>query len=281
MPLNLQPLPLESNCHRIAIEFSLNFPGTAIELSTEFRILTSSVKNHQQQLDEQLNALKNSIVKQLSEKTNQDNLLLSLEMNAQTSSDSSETFSILFSSIERRLFFESKLNEVKQQLSGKEILTPLFLREIALPKTRAGLLFCCASATLPFKSNLIVQQSSPATANNPTLNINQRLLDKALNNAALSAIQNSILPSTLPGNAGLNASSTSPVLGAGNAANSSTSTISSCLQAPNEQDVWICNSDGYVGQVCVLSLSSDPTVTSCNGVCNSRILCIVAVPAYR
>lgn len=209
-------------------------------------------------------------------------------MNAQTSSDSSETFSIIFSSIERRLFFESKLNEIKQQLSGKEILTPLFLREIALPKTRAGLLFCCASATLPFKSNLIniiQQQSSPAAPSNQPLSINQKLLDKAVNNVALSAIQNSILPSTMPGNtaiAGLNASSTSPVLNAalGNAA-SSTSTISSCSQTVNEQDVWICNSDGYVGQVCVLSLSSDPTVTSCNGVCNSRILCIVAVPAYR
>lgn len=45
------------------------------------------------------------------------------------------------------------------------------------------------------------------------------------------------------------------------------------------QDVWVCNSDGYVGQVCVLSLSPEPTVTSCNGVCNARILCIAAVPA--
>lgn len=234
--------------------------------------------------------MKNSIVKQLSEKTNQDNLLLSLEMNAQTSTDSSETFSIIFGSIERRLFFESKLNEVKQQLSGKEILTPLFLREIALPKTRAGLLFCCASATLPFKSNLInnLQQQQNQPLNQP-LNINQKLLDRAVNNAALSAIQNSILPSamhTLPSNpamTALNMSGTSSVLNAalGSAQAASNSTISSCSQAGNEQDVWICNSDGYVGQVCVLSLSSDPTVTSCNGVCNSRILCIVAVPAYR
>ncbi|RZF36300.1 hypothetical protein LSTR_LSTR006805 [Laodelphax striatellus] len=44
------------------------------------------------------------------------------------------------------------------------------------------------------------------------------------------------------------------------------------------QDVWVCNSDGYVGQVCVLSLHPEPQVTSCNGVCNARILCIAAVP---
>lgn len=48
-----------------------------------------------------------------------------------------------------------------------------------------------------------------------------------------------------------------------------------------QKDVWVCNSDGYVGQVCVLSLNHpEPTVTSCNGVCNARILCIASVPGY-
>lgn len=46
-----------------------------------------------------------------------------------------------------------------------------------------------------------------------------------------------------------------------------------------QKDVWVCNSDGYVGQVCVLSLTPEPTVTSCNGVCNARILCVASVPA--
>ncbi|XP_039288297.1 rho guanine nucleotide exchange factor 17 isoform X2 [Nilaparvata lugens] len=50
------------------------------------------------------------------------------------------------------------------------------------------------------------------------------------------------------------------------------------LGGAHAQDVWVCNSDGYVGQVCVLSLHPEPTVTSCNGVCNARILCIAAVP---
>lgn len=48
----------------------------------------------------------------------------------------------------------------------------------------------------------------------------------------------------------------------------------------SQKDVWVCNSDGYVGQVCVLSLTPEPTVTSCNGVCNARILCVASVPAY-
>ncbi|KAK6620794.1 hypothetical protein RUM43_011090 [Polyplax serrata] len=51
------------------------------------------------------------------------------------------------------------------------------------------------------------------------------------------------------------------------------------LNAFNLRDVWVCNSDGYVGQVCVLSLQPEPTVTSCNGVCNARILSIASIPA--
>lgn len=47
------------------------------------------------------------------------------------------------------------------------------------------------------------------------------------------------------------------------------------------KDVWVCNSDGYVGQVCVMSLRPEPNVTSCNGVCNARILCVASVPAYE
>jgi Rho guanine nucleotide exchange factor 17 len=49
----------------------------------------------------------------------------------------------------------------------------------------------------------------------------------------------------------------------------------------DQKDVWVCNSDGYVGQVCVLSLNQpEPTVTSCNGVCNARILCVASVPGF-
>ncbi|XP_022250680.1 rho guanine nucleotide exchange factor 17-like [Limulus polyphemus] len=47
------------------------------------------------------------------------------------------------------------------------------------------------------------------------------------------------------------------------------------------KDVWICNSDGYVGQVYILTLQTEPTLTSCNNVCNARILCIASVPGVK
>lgn len=163
-------------------------------------------------------------------------------MNAQTTTDSSETFTIIFQTIERRLLFESKFTETKQQFFGKEIQTPLFLREIALPKTRSGLLFCCASPTLPFKnSNLINLQH---------LNQVSTSLDKqstAVNNAI--SIQNLILSTTSPihnlqtSTIGLNTNQ--------NTAQNLNQQISSCLSASSSssagtnteisQDVWICN----------------------------------------
>nr|XP_012147901.1 PREDICTED: uncharacterized protein R02F2.2 isoform X1 [Megachile rotundata] len=52
------------------------------------------------------------------------------------------------------------------------------------------------------------------------------------------------------------------------------------VNGQGSRDVWVCNSDGYVGQVCVLSLTPEPPqVTSCNGVCNARILCVAGIPA--
>uniref|UniRef100_A0A2C9K8D3 DH domain-containing protein n=1 Tax=Biomphalaria glabrata TaxID=6526 RepID=A0A2C9K8D3_BIOGL len=48
------------------------------------------------------------------------------------------------------------------------------------------------------------------------------------------------------------------------------------------RDVWVCNSDGYVGHMCLLSLQPEPIVTLNTPVpgCNARILCICAVPAF-
>ncbi|KAK0162159.1 hypothetical protein PV327_008520 [Microctonus hyperodae] len=52
------------------------------------------------------------------------------------------------------------------------------------------------------------------------------------------------------------------------------------INGQGPRDVWVCNSDGYVGQVCVLNLNPEPPqVTSCNGVCNARILCVAGIPA--
>uniref|UniRef100_A0A4W3JM80 Rho guanine nucleotide exchange factor 17 n=1 Tax=Callorhinchus milii TaxID=7868 RepID=A0A4W3JM80_CALMI len=46
----------------------------------------------------------------------------------------------------------------------------------------------------------------------------------------------------------------------------------------NTHEVWVCNSDGYVGQVCLLSVKPVPTVEACIAVCSARIICIAAVP---
>uniref|UniRef100_A0AAV2IYE1 Rho guanine nucleotide exchange factor 17 n=1 Tax=Knipowitschia caucasica TaxID=637954 RepID=A0AAV2IYE1_KNICA len=43
-------------------------------------------------------------------------------------------------------------------------------------------------------------------------------------------------------------------------------------------EVWVCNSDGYVGQVCLLNIKDEPTVEACIAVCSARIICIAAVP---
>jgi len=47
-----------------------------------------------------------------------------------------------------------------------------------------------------------------------------------------------------------------------------------------DREVWVCNSDGYVGHMCLLSLQTEPIVTLNTPVpgCNSRITCICATP---
>lgn len=54
------------------------------------------------------------------------------------------------------------------------------------------------------------------------------------------------------------------------------------LNAGGHRDVWVCNSDGYVGHMCLLSLQPEPIVTLNTPVpgCNARILCIAAVPSH-
>ena len=54
------------------------------------------------------------------------------------------------------------------------------------------------------------------------------------------------------------------------------------LNNNGHRDVWVCNSDGYVGHMCLLSLQPEPIVTLNTPVpgCNARILCIAAVPNH-
>ncbi|XP_076138119.1 rho guanine nucleotide exchange factor 17 [Alosa pseudoharengus] len=49
----------------------------------------------------------------------------------------------------------------------------------------------------------------------------------------------------------------------------------------NTYEVWVCNSDGYVGQVCLLNIRDEPTVEACIAVCSARIICIAAVPGLK
>lgn len=46
-------------------------------------------------------------------------------------------------------------------------------------------------------------------------------------------------------------------------------------------DVWVCNSDGYVGQVCILRMGSQIQPCGSITVCMSRILCISPVPGTK
>jgi hypothetical protein len=46
-------------------------------------------------------------------------------------------------------------------------------------------------------------------------------------------------------------------------------------------DVWICSSDGQVGQICILNTSPELVVSSCNTISNSKIMCMQCVPPYR
>nr|XP_034971270.1 rho guanine nucleotide exchange factor 17 [Zootoca vivipara] len=49
----------------------------------------------------------------------------------------------------------------------------------------------------------------------------------------------------------------------------------------NAYEVWVCNSDGYVGQVCLLSVKKEPIVEACIAVCSARILCMASVPGLK
>ncbi|KAK8749646.1 hypothetical protein OTU49_015465 [Cherax quadricarinatus] len=152
-------------------------------------------------LEESVQEMLAQVQKQLAERHGADSQLMELELTI-TTQESMENLTFMFRSAEKRAMWEEAFNDAKHKLamSADRRPPPEFLSALPIRKTRAGLQFTCATATL-----------------------------------------------------GLN--------------------------AHNLKDVWVCNSDGYVGQVCVLSLQPDPTVACCNGVCNARILSIASIPA--
>lgn len=53
------------------------------------------------------------------------------------------------------------------------------------------------------------------------------------------------------------------------------------LVTSDPNDVWICSTDGQMGQICIINTVPELSVSSYNTVCNSRITCIQCVPPYR
>nr|XP_026696639.1 rho guanine nucleotide exchange factor 17-like isoform X3 [Ciona intestinalis] len=50
--------------------------------------------------------------------------------------------------------------------------------------------------------------------------------------------------------------------------------------SPGTREVWVCNTDGYVGQICFLSIEPETLPTKSITVCNSKICCIAQVPTW-
>ncbi|GFQ99566.1 rho guanine nucleotide exchange factor 17 [Trichonephila clavata] len=172
-----------------------------IHILNQIKDLVGKLSSHHQALEDVVRDLTNGVSKQMLEKQNNDYSLISLEMTI-TTQERVENLTIQFTSPERRAVWSAAFSEAKQRLvisSGRK-LPPELKKAMPIRKTRAGLQFTCAAATL------------------------------------------------------------------------------GCNQQ-GMREVWVCNSDGYVGQVCVLSLMPEPTVMSCNGVCNARILTIASIPA--
>ncbi|XP_045130867.1 uncharacterized protein LOC123515974 [Portunus trituberculatus] len=163
--------------------------------------LSKTLRCSRGSMDEVIQDMITQVQKQLTERQETDSQLMELELTI-TTQEVMENLTFMFSSAEKRAMWEEAFNDAKHKLamSADRRPPPEFVSALPIRKTRAGLQFTCATATL-----------------------------------------------------GLN--------------------------AHNLKDVWVCNSDGYVGQVCVLSLQPDPTVACCNGVCNARILSIASIPA--
>lgn len=51
--------------------------------------------------------------------------------------------------------------------------------------------------------------------------------------------------------------------------------------ANDQNDVWICTTDGQMGQVCIMNTIPELAISSCNTVCSSRISCIQCVPPFH
>ncbi|XP_071444281.1 uncharacterized protein [Hetaerina americana] len=192
--------------------------------------------------------------------------LSQLPLALHTQSGSVETLLAVFLKAEMRASWEEVFLEAKQKLtalSTDTFPTPEFVSPLPIRKTRAGLQFTCAAPTLPSPPPSQKEGTPPPPSNT----------------------RESSLPGktqAAPSDGSVRARAFSSASDIGRSGRNVTVTKGSGSGWPEGGgggEVWVCNSDGYVGQVCVLSLQPEPTVASCNGVCNARILCISAVPA--
>ncbi|KFM71706.1 Rho guanine nucleotide exchange factor 17, partial [Stegodyphus mimosarum] len=87
--------------------------------------------------------------KQLCDKQTADSQLISLELTV-TTQEGVESLTIQFSSPEKRAVWEEAFNSAKQKLalSTDRRPPPEFMHPLPIRKTRAGLQFTCATATL-------------------------------------------------------------------------------------------------------------------------------------
>ncbi|XP_046403591.1 uncharacterized protein LOC124169131 [Ischnura elegans] len=217
-------------------------------------------------LDEVLTDLAAELRRRAAEASAMEAPLSQLPLALHTQSGSVETLLAVFLKAETRASWEEAFLDAKQKLtalSTDSFPTPEFLSPLPIRKTRAGLQFTCAAPTLP-PSSPVVKESTPPP---------------------LSNTRDSSLPGktqTAPSDGSVRGRAFSSASDIGRSGRNVTVTKGSGSGWPEGGgggEVWVCNSDGYVGQVCVLSLQPEPTVASCNGVCNARILCISAVPA--
>lgn len=169
-----------------------------------------------------------------------------------------QTMTVVFSKPEKRTQWEETFTEAKQKLatSVEKHPTPEFISSVPIRKTRAGLQFTCASPTLGGQKDVWVCNSDGYVGQVMTsVFINFCLTNTLFLSITASTFFDIIAPRTVL-DKDIYLSYTSLKHGS-----------------------YILIYTIYFLQVCVLSLLPEPTVTSCNGVCNAKILCVASVPA--
>ncbi|KAK2193074.1 hypothetical protein NP493_17g03022 [Ridgeia piscesae] len=225
------------------------------DLEEDFSILTkiselsSKLTCLHEELSGSVNDLLNSINRQLSEHQlkNPPPKANRVELLA-TTMERVAHITVVFPSPEKRAFWESAITEAKQKLVA------------------VGMLTVCLQCSWERVAHITVVFPSPEK---------RAFWESAITEAKqkLEATVDGKDPEFLHAlqitktRAGMQFSCASPIDG---------------LNLKQCRDVWVCNSDGYVGHMCLLSLQPEPIVTLNSPVpgCNSRILCICATPAF-